>query len=82
MSEQETQAIAIAKERKREKHVGEPRELTRVDLEEVSKDHLGAAGVVAVIIGLWGLAAFGAALVSSGGPLALFANWFQAVTGL
>jgi len=80
---EEPRAIAIAKSRKRDRQPGSRRrQRTGVELEAVSRDHLGAVGAVALLIGLWGLAALIAAVVSSGGPLALLDNWFKAVTGL
>jgi hypothetical protein len=50
--------------------------------QEVSKGTLTGMGVVAGIIGIWALACFIGAMISSGGPIALARGWIAAVTGI
>lgn len=49
---------------------------------EVSKAGIYTVAIASALIGTWGLACFVGALVTSGGPLSLAANWFTAVAGL
>ncbi len=41
-----------------------------------------AVGVVAAMVGVWGIACLVGGIIHSGGPLALIGNWFKSVTGL
>jgi hypothetical protein len=43
---------------------------------------LAAMLALPAMIVVWAVAAFAGALITSGGPLALFRGWLQAVTGL
>jgi hypothetical protein len=57
-------------------------ESSRTSLETISKGTIAAMAGVSVIIGLWAVASFVGAMITSGGPLALATGWFQAVTGM
>lgn len=49
--------------------------------EQILKVGFGAIGVASCALGVWALASLIGGMVASGGPLALVANWFRAVTG-
>jgi hypothetical protein len=57
-------------------------ESSRTSLETISKGTIAAMTGVSVIVGLWAVASFVGAMITSGGPLALATGWFQAVTGM
>jgi hypothetical protein len=49
---------------------------------EISKAGIYTVGIASALIGIWGLACFVGGVIASGGPLALVADWFKAVTGI
>jgi small-conductance mechanosensitive channel len=49
---------------------------------EISRAGIYTVGIASVLIGIWGLACFVGGMITSGGPLALVADWFKAVTGI
>lgn len=49
--------------------------------EQVLKVGFVAIGVASCALGIWSAASLIGGMVASGGPLALVANWFRAVTG-
>jgi hypothetical protein len=48
---------------------------------DVLKLPLMAGGVMAAMVGLWGLTCLAAGLIQAGGPLSLMGAWFSAVMG-
>lgn len=53
----------------------------KIGVDTLSKTSLIAMGVVSAVIGLWAIACFLGALVSSNGPLEMVQGWFAAFTG-
>ena len=49
---------------------------------ELSQTTILTVGGVSVLIGLWAVACFAGGLVASGGPISMFRQWFQAVSGM
>ncbi len=49
--------------------------------EQLSKVGFTMVGITSCAIGIWAMACLVSGMVASGGPLALMANWFRAVTG-
>ena len=54
---------------------------TQAGLDSVSKGSVAAMGGISALIGLWAVACFAGAMVSSG-PLGLVKGWVSAVTGM
>ncbi len=66
--------LAAVKTQERTKTTG------KVD-EQVMKVSLAAVGLASCAIGVWALLSLAGGIAASGGPLALLANWFKAITG-
>ncbi|MFW2367446.1 MAG: hypothetical protein ACN4GW_13595 [Desulforhopalus sp.] len=49
--------------------------------EQILKVGFVSIGVASCALGIWAAASLIGGMVASGGPLALVANWFRAVTG-
>jgi len=49
---------------------------------EVSKVSITVVAIFGVAVGLWSLACLVGGLVAAGGPFALAASWFRAVSGV
>lgn len=52
----------------------------RVD-DQLYKVGVAVVGIASCAIGIWAAACIGAGMISSGGPVALFVNWVNAVSG-
>ena len=50
-------------------------------IDTLTKTSLISMGVVSAVIGLWAVACFMGALISSHGPLEIIQGWFAAFTG-
>ncbi|UKL13361.1 hypothetical protein [Dissulfurimicrobium hydrothermale] len=48
---------------------------------EISKITLAAGGIMAGLVGIWGITCLAAGLIAAGGPVELAKAWFSAVTG-
>jgi len=49
--------------------------------EQIMKVSLAAVGLASCAIGIWALLSLAAGIATSGGPIALMANWFKAISG-
>jgi len=67
---------SLAKSRNQTRSVAKETTDTRI-----STGALAAFGTISTLVGLWAVACFVGALLSSGGPLALARAWISAVTG-
>ena len=48
----------------------------------VSKGALATLGIASGLVGLWAVACFVSAMMTSGGPIALARAWVSAITGV
>ncbi len=58
------------------------KESTQAGIDSISKGSLAVLAVATALIGLWAVACFVGASISSGSPLAMVKGWFSALIGM
>ncbi len=74
--------IAAAKIKTRQREREQSLDSARSGIDGVSKGSIIIMGAVSAVIGLWAIACFVGAALSSNSPLAMFGGWFRAIMGM